>query len=251
MCLWSARRSKGFPRRLNAALRPGALTQAARGHPPHFRQRKRGAHPGKPAVPRAPGQVSTDPSPSSHLARTAPRWHSGGRPPPPARSPACSFAPALLASSGLKRPSADRSHLQAAQPQLSLGDLGPGENNLRQTPPLRRRPRPAAPGPAPSGRHRPQSLPVPAPSQGTASEARLPRSHFRWRQAAGSGHHFPVLRRTAKSDRRQAGLALSVPGPEGSSAPNPRLRWKSWLLTPIKLGAFCERFRVPCTEPAR
>lgn len=61
-----------------------------------------------------------------------------------------------------------------------------------------------------------------------------PGSHFRWRQAAGSGHHFPVLRWTAKSDRRQAGPALSVPGPEGSSAPNPRLRWKSWLLTPIK-----------------
>ena len=60
----------GFPRRPSSALRPGALTQAAQGHPPHLRRRSWDVHPEKLALPRLLAR-SPDLSLPAHLARTA------------------------------------------------------------------------------------------------------------------------------------------------------------------------------------
>ena len=62
------------PQRARDSLRVlGKVRVEFMGIPAPLSAAEAGAHPGKPAVPRATGQVSTDLSPSSHLARTAPR----------------------------------------------------------------------------------------------------------------------------------------------------------------------------------
>lgn len=73
-------------------------------------------------------------------------------------------------------------------------------------------------------------------------------SHFRWRQAAGGGDHFPVRRRAPKSAHRWVRPgSCAGPVPLGPPPAGPRLPRKSWLPIPGELGAFSER--VPSVPP--
>ena len=210
----------GLPRRLSAALGPEALTHldcavSVPGDPPPASLSAEdvdlGLAPREAVGAWAPHPVARSTSPHPPPRRTLPQltWpaqhcadilaaddHGLARPLP------ASLRPSWLPPAAIT-PFWTSSRLHADLPQPSARHRRQGENNRRQTPPRRCRPRP--PPRATTALAPPRARPLP----GGPPRSRLARgSHFRWRQAAGRLPSLPGAVRAPKSAHRRAGPAL-------------------------------------------